>query len=203
MSKFEVGDKVMVTGDERHYGHDIPAGTLAKIEHLSDNGTYGLLATVRTETGVRRKVHAHDLSPFDGHECHWTCDCATQPAEPSVPDCDGNAIRVGRLVEDVSDPCRVRRVASVSPIPSDPVVAFEETLLGMSRFKANGFRVLTAADLHRPPEPDTRDVTLRVVVHDVPNDVVREDASVASDVRSHCDGRWPNQTFTVEVVDDE
>lgn len=112
-------------------------------------------------------------------------------ADPQVPDVDGNPIRVGQLVEH-SRFGTLDWVEAVFPESRTIARRFSETVMA-----GEHWRVVT--DTFRPPKPDTRDVTLRVTVHDVaPHE---RDSAVADDLQRALDDDWPGWV-TVEVVDD-
>lgn len=119
--------------------------------------------------------------------------------EPSVPDVAGSPIRVGQLVEGVHTGA-IGRTSVVNPDPTFyglPCIQLEH-LPGWR--KAKDWRVVT--DLFRPPEPETRDVVLRVTVEadaTTSRDAVREDVREALYQGGTVDADWA--CVTVEVVE--
>lgn len=121
----------------------------------------------------------------------------------SVPDADGNPIVIGQLVEDIAD-LRVYRVDKVDLEFGNHDAMLPRPAVGIEgepgHYKSKNFRVLT--DTCRPPEPETRDVVLRVALTVGPD--VR-DADIESDVR---EGIYQSgsieadyASITVEVVE--
>ncbi len=122
---------------------------------------------------------------------------AFEHADPSVPDVDGNPIRVGQLVE---------RMGSFAGEGSPPVgwvtsieggaITVDDGVFTGSR----GWRVVT--ETFRPPEPATRTVVLQVTLEAdaaLSGDTVREDVREALYQHGRECVDWPG--MTVKVVD--